>query len=267
MDPEDEDHVALEPGEAAPLPPADFRARVDHDGAEIAFCTYGAGAAVILLHGGLGNGEDWGNQVPALVEARYQVILIDSRGHGLSTRDARPFSYEQMADDVLAVMDALKVEKAAVVGWSDGAIIGLVMAMKCPSRVTRVFAFGGNMDLTGTKPISGSDPVIARAFGRAATAYARISPTPTEFKAFSGAIGKLMQTQPNYSAQDLGALRVPIAIVAGDFDEFITREHTDYLARSIPGARRIILPGVTHFAPLQRPTLFNDAMLAFLGLP
>src|SRR5712691_1539664 len=83
----------------------------------------GSGAPVILLHGGLGHSGNWGYQVPALVGAGYGTVVVDSRGHGRSTRDSRPYTYELMASDVLAVMDALHIENAAVVGWSDGACI------------------------------------------------------------------------------------------------------------------------------------------------
>lgn len=82
---------------------------------------------VVLLHGGLGHSGNWGYQVPALLGAGYQVILIDSRGHGRSTRDRRPFTYELMASDVLAVLDELGIAKASLVGWSDGACTALIL--------------------------------------------------------------------------------------------------------------------------------------------
>jgi pimeloyl-ACP methyl ester carboxylesterase len=75
----------------------------------------------------------------------------------------------------------------------------------------------------------------------------------------------MQQTQPNYSAHDLARISVPVAIVQSEHDEFIKREHAEYLADSIPNARYVLLPGVSHFAPLQRPALFNATMLAFLG--
>src|SRR3954469_12832189 len=184
----------------APLPEPEAQGTFAHDGARLAYSTYGAGPPVVLLHGGLGNREDWGNQVPVLVRGGYRAILIDSRGHGRSTRDARPFTYARMAADMLAVMDGLGVERAAIVGWSDGAILGLSLAMRHPARVSRVFAFGGNMDLSGVKPVSASDPSIARAIARSASAYARLSETPADFKAFCADVGKMMATEPNYSA-------------------------------------------------------------------
>jgi pimeloyl-ACP methyl ester carboxylesterase len=82
-----------------------------------------------------GHSGNWGYQVPALAKSGYRAVLIDSRGHGRSTRDSRPFTYELMASDVLAVMDVLHLGKAAVVGWSDGACIALILAIKAPARV------------------------------------------------------------------------------------------------------------------------------------
>src|SRR5712691_5580039 len=101
----------------------------------------GSGSPVILLHGGMGHSGNWGYQVPALVGTGYRAVLIDSRGHGRSTRDARPYTYELMASDVLAVMDALHIEKADLVGWSDGACAALILASKAPMRVAGVLFF------------------------------------------------------------------------------------------------------------------------------
>src|SRR6201996_5666568 len=112
----DDDLRKFEADGAAPLPVATVQGYVEHEGANIWYATYGSGSPVILLHGGLGHSGNWGYQVPVLVRSGYRAVLIDSRGHGRSTRDARPFLYERMASDVLAVMDALGLEKAALVG-------------------------------------------------------------------------------------------------------------------------------------------------------
>ena len=165
---------------------------------------------------------------------------------------------------MLAVLDTLRVEKAAFVGWSDGACIALVLAMQVPERVCGVFFFGCNMDPSGTKAMQPS-PVIDRCFSRHAKDYAQLSATPDAFQAFVGAVSEMMKTEPNYTAADLAKIRVPVAIVQSEFDEFIKPEHTAYLARSIPGASLIALPGVSHFAPLQRPALFNGAVLQFVA--
>jgi pimeloyl-ACP methyl ester carboxylesterase len=90
---------------AVPLPNADHQGYIEHDGVRIWYAAYSSGAPVILLHGGLGHGGNWGYQVPALIESGYRAIVLNSRGHGHSTRDERPYSYDLMAADVAAVMD------------------------------------------------------------------------------------------------------------------------------------------------------------------
>ena len=265
MESYDDDLKNFEARGALPLPVTSNQGYVDHDGARIWHATYGSGSPVILLHGGLGHSCNWGYQVPALVGSGHRVVLIDSRGHGRSTRDLRPFMYELMASDVLAVMDALHLEKAAIVGWSDGACIALILAMKAPARVSGVFFFGCNMDPSGVKKIEQPSPILDRCLARHAKDYAQLSATPDQFMAFFAAVSQMMETQPNYFASDLADIHVPVAIVQSAHDEFIKPEHAEYLARSIPGAELILLPGVSHFAPLQRPEQFNSVMSAFLG--
>jgi pimeloyl-ACP methyl ester carboxylesterase len=248
---------------AAPLP-ADARCgHVGSDGASIWYADCSEGPAVFLLHGGLGNAGNWGHQIAPLVEAGYRAVLIDSRGHGRSTRDDRPYSYELMATDVLAVMDTLGIGKAAIVGWSDGACTGLILGHRHPDRIAGVFFFACNVDPSGTLPFE-MTPLIERCFSRHKQDYAALSPTPEKFDEFVEAVGLMQRTQPNYSATDLGEITVPVTIVQAERDEFIKMEHADYLARSVPGARLVMLPDVTHFAPLQRPDVFNAAVLGFL---
>ena len=264
METYDDDLELFEAGGALPLPVTGEEGYVEHDGARIWYASYGSGLPVILLHGGLGNAENWGYQRAALTAGGYRVVLIDSRGHGRSTRDARPFAYELMASDVRAVLDALHLAKAVLAGWSDGATIALILAMNDPARVAGVFFFGCNMDPSGVKPVALPHPIIDRIFRRHAKDYARLSATPDRFQAFVGAVSLMMQTQPNYSAADLAQIRVPVTIAHSEHDEFIMREHAEYLARTIPGAQLVMLPDVSHFAPLQRPQQFNRAVLRFL---
>ena len=264
MEPYDDDISRFEAEGAPALPVTNDQGYVENDGARIWYFTYGFGTPVILLHGGLGHSGNWGYQVPALVRSGYRVVLIDSRGHGRSTRNARPYTYELMASDMLAVMDALHLEKASLVGWSDGACVALVLARRAPERVAGVFFFACNMDPSGVKPIE-PGPLLDRCFSRHTKDYARLSATPDQFNTLVEALAPMQRTQPNYSAQDLAEINVPVAIVQGEHDEFITRDHTEYLARSIPNAELLILKGVSHFAPLQRPEQFNTSMIAFLG--
>jgi pimeloyl-ACP methyl ester carboxylesterase len=264
MNAHDDDLTRFEADGAPELPAADVEGHVEHDGARIGYATYGAGAPVVLLHGGLGHSGNWGHQVPALVASGHRVVLVDSRGHGRSTRDAEPFHYERMAADVIAVLDALAIARASFVGWSDGALLALIVGMRAPARVERVFFFGCNVDPSGAKDVVPS-AVLGRCVRRHAADYARLSSTPGDFKAFAGAVDAMMKSEPNYSARELAAITVPVTIAQSEGDEFVRPEHAEYLARTIPNARLVILPGVTHFAPLQRPEVFDAAVLAFLA--
>jgi pimeloyl-ACP methyl ester carboxylesterase len=265
MEGHDDDLRKFEADGASPLPPTNDQGYVGHDGARIWYTCYGSGSPVILLHGGFGHSGNWGYQVPALVRSGYRAILLDSRGHGRSTRDSRPFTYELMASDVLAVMDALHVEKAGLVGWSDGACTGLILAAKAPKRAAGVFFFGCNMDPSGVKQITEPNPILDRCLARHKKDYALLSATPDQFNEFFDAVSLMQRTQPDYSAHDLNEIRVPVVIVHSEHDEFIKPEHAEYLARSIPNAELLVLRGVSHFAPLQKPELFSNAMLGFLG--
>ena len=260
---QDDELEKFEEEGAAALPTAAAEGHVLHDGAQIWYASYGAGPTVILLHGGLGHSGNWGYQVPALVESGYHVLLVDSRGHGRSTRDERPYTYHLMASDLLAVMDTLQIEKAALVGWSDGACIALVLASQTPERVHGVFFFGCNMDPSGTKEVEFS-PILRRCMGRHSRDYALLSATPDQFDVFSHAVGLMMQTEPNYTPEDLAQLDVPVTVVQSEHDEFIKPEHAEYLAKTLPNAELILLRGVSHFAPLQRPDLFNETVITFL---
>lgn len=227
------------------------------------YAVFGHGRPVILLHGGLANSNYWGNQIRAL-DKHYKVVVMDSRGHGRSTRDKTPYGYDLMASDVLGLMNYLKINKAAIVGWSDGAIIGLDIAMHHPERVAKLFAFAANSDPSGVADTAKS-PVFNAFIARAGHEYARLSATPTQYRAFVAQITKMWQTQPHWTASDLEKIHVPTWIVDGDHDEAIKRENTEFMAAHIPGAGLLILPEVSHFAFLQDPVQFNEALLHFLA--
>ncbi|HZZ18053.1 MAG TPA: alpha/beta hydrolase [Opitutaceae bacterium] len=263
MEFQDDELLTFEAEGAPPLPETAEEGYLERDGARIWFSSHGTGKPVILLHGGLGHGGNWGHQVPVLVESGHRAIVIDSRGHGRSTRDARPYTYALLASDVLAVMDALGVNRAAMVGWSDGATVALVLAMNSPERVQGVFFFACNMDASGVKPFQAT-PALNRCFSRHGKDYARLSATPDAFMKFVESVSHMMNTDHNSTPEQLAAISVPVAIVQSERDEFIKPEHAQYLARTIPGAEFIRLDGVSHFAPLQRPARFNAAILGFL---
>jgi pimeloyl-ACP methyl ester carboxylesterase len=233
------------------------------NGIQVYYAVYGEGPPLILLHGGLANANYWGNQVPVFART-HRVVVMDSRGHGRSTRDAQPYGYDLMAADVLGLMDFLGIKRAALVGWSDGGIIGLDIALHHPERLTRLFAFGANTDPSGVREDLDKSATFNRFIAEAGKAYQRLSKTPDDYDGFVKAIGTMWETQPNWTADQLRGITVPTAIADGEHDEAIKRAHTEAMARLIPGAKLIILPGVSHFAMLQNPRLFNAAVLGFI---
>jgi pimeloyl-ACP methyl ester carboxylesterase len=252
--------MTLPPTPSLPAPVQSGTAPVN--GVRIWYATFGHGDPVILLHGGLANANYWGNLVRTL-QGRYQVVVMDSRGHGRSTRDSTPYGYDLMESDVVGLMDFLKIRKAAIVGWSDGAIIGLDMAMKHPDRLTKLFAFAANSDPSGVGDIAHS-PVFNAFEARAETEYGTLSPTPHDYKSFLGQIEKMWASQPNWTAAQLHAITTPTWIVDGDHDEAIKRENTEFMAAQIPGAGLLLQPEVSHFSFLQDPQQFNTDVLHFL---
>jgi pimeloyl-ACP methyl ester carboxylesterase len=252
--------LTLPPTPTLPTPEHSGLAPVN--GIKIWYAVFGAGRPVILLHGGLANSNYWGNQVRAL-ERRYEVIVMDSRGHGRSTRDGKPYGYDLMASDVLALLGYLRVPKVAIVGWSDGAIIGLDIVMHHPRQVSKLFAFAANSDPSGVADISKS-PVFNAYIARAEREYRALSPTPDGYQDFLAQIEKMWATQPHWTAADLASIHVPTWIVDADHDEAIKRENTEFMAASIPDAGLLIQPEVSHFSFLQDPGQFNDDVLHFL---
>jgi pimeloyl-ACP methyl ester carboxylesterase len=250
-----------------PTPPpiaTDRSGQAQVNGVSIHYAIYGQGSPVIFLHGGLANADYWGEQVLP-VAVRHTVILMDSRGHGRSSRDARPYGYDLMADDVVALMDQLKIAKADIVGWSDGGILGIDLAMRHRDRVGKVFAFAANTVTSGVKDGVEQNPTFAAFIARAGHEYQAYSATPKEYGAFVDQISRMWAEQPNWSDAELKAIDTPILVVDGDHDEAIKREHIEYIAATIPHAGLLILPNTSHFAFLQDPRQFNFAILHFLG--
>lgn len=249
-----------------PMPPPESTGQVDVNGASIFYALYGSDNAevVLLLHGGLGAGEDFGGQIGALA-AKYKVVVIDSRGHGRSTDDDQPYGYHLMAGDVMGVMDSLGIAKAAVVGWSDGGNIGLDMAIHSPDRLTGLFALGANYQVTGVRPSAFNDALVHAYVGHAAAQYAGISPTPDAFKSFSAKVFGMWKTQPAFSDEQLAGITTPTVIAAGVYEEAIDEAHTKSLAALIPGAKLLLIDNSSHFAHWQQVEAVNSAILEFLA--
>lgn len=249
------------------LPEPSRHGVVDLANARIWFATFGSrdAPAVLLLHGGGGSSDYWGDLIRELATTHY-VIVTDSRGQGRSTNEATAISYRQMATDTVAVLDHLGIAQAAVVGWSDGANTGLYLALSQPDRIRALFAFAGNANPGGYQP--NNNPAAMRAYVvRTAEEYKRLSPHPARYGEIMKQLSAMWKTEPALTASELGHIRSRTAIVHAEQDEVIRRGHSEWIAQQIPSSRFILLPGSGHFAPLQVPALFNKAVRDFLAAP
>ncbi|MBP2167342.1 pimeloyl-ACP methyl ester carboxylesterase [Erwinia toletana] len=233
------------------------------NGIDLYYGVIGKGSPVIFIHGGLANSDYWGKQVPVIAR-NHQVIVLDSRGHGRSTRSSQPYGYDLMTDDVVALMDHLHLQKADIVGWSDGAIIGIDLALRHAGRINKVFAFAPNTTTAGVRADVAENPLFASYIARAGEEYQRLSKTPDQYNSFVEQIGHMWETQPNWSDSQLQSIRTPILVADGDHDEGILRPHLEHIAATIPQAGLLIIPNTSHFAFMQAPDEFNDALVNFL---
>jgi pimeloyl-ACP methyl ester carboxylesterase len=256
--------------QTCPMPPAMPEATthgtVPVDGAEIYYATYGKGSPVILLHGGLGNSDHWANQVPALAE-HFQVIAIDSRGQGRSTRTHAPITYDAMAGDVIAVMDKLEVPRASIVGWSDGGEIALKLAISHPGRVDHVFVFGTNYDANGSKPRGGHPSATFAAYAAKSRAdYLKLSKvSPRQFDELVDWLLPVWRNPMGFTKDQLRSIQAPTMVADGDHDEIIVLAQVEEMAQLIPHAKLAVIKDTSHFALWQDPLDFNKILLDFLS--
>ena len=237
---------------------------VEINGASIYYEIYGAGEPLLLLHGGLGNGKYFANQIPVLAE-HYQLIVMDSRGHGRSSFDDKPITYALMASDVLGLLDHLAIEKASIVGWSDGGIIGLEIAINNPERLNKVVAYGANFDPTGVRLDVGTNEYFNAYINAAYEDYLALSPAPERWDEFLNNISVMWATLPNYTEEQLKAITTPFLILDGETEEAIDLNQTKLMALLIPGAELNLMPGTGHFAMFEQPAEFNQIVLDYLS--
>ncbi|KAA0699987.1 alpha/beta hydrolase [Neorhizobium sp. P12A] len=223
------------------------------------YAEYGQGDPILFIHGGLGNADVWGNQIKDFARD-HLVIVADSRGHGRSTRSEQPFGYDLMTSDYVALLDYLKLDKVTLVGWSDGGIIGIDMAMTHPEKLKQVVAQAANVTTDGVKSDVMNNATFSNYINVAGEQYKKLSPTPTEYDAFVNQISAMWASQPAWTASDLSKITVPVTLAIGDHDEAVKLDHTEMMAKEIPGAKLVVLKDASHFAMLQDPEGY-DAMI------
>lgn len=227
---------------------------------------HGSGPPLLLLHGGLGNGMQFEKQVPAFEKTR-EVIVPDCRAQGRTSVGDAPLSYHLMAEDIVALLDTLHLVRVDVMGWSDGGVIGLDIAIHHPARIAHLVTFGANASPEG---LNAPD----RAWAETATAeslgagmkegWTKLNPQPGRYEAAMNGILEMWRSQPNFTPAELHSIRAKVLIGAGEHD-VVRREHSEALAHAIPGAQLWIVPGASHSAMMEQPDLVNRKVLEFLG--
>lgn len=242
---------------------------IERQGARISYAVYGQGEPVLLLHGGLSNRLCWFSQLPWLVSAGRQVILIDTRGHGESTRGETALSYSIFADDTLAVLNKLGIQHTDIVGWSDGGIIALLLAMEHPERVGRIVAISANFHPSGLLADADMlrnpderdaqnhimDTVRGWFFSQGNEAHAALS---TELQ-------QLWKTAPQLVHTDLQSINAPTLVLAGEND-VIDIAHSGDLAQHLASGKIEIILGAGHTALITHATEVNEQIASFLGV-
>ncbi len=228
---------------------------------------HGEGEPLLLMHGGFCTIDTFFGLTPELAK-HYRVILPERRGHG-RTADPGEISYQLMAQDTIAFMQALGIESAHLVGYSDGANTGMLVAIQRPDLAKKFVSIGGNFD-------AGGMTAEANAMMEHATpdsfipmlvnAYKAVSPDgPDHFPIVFEKIMRMWKNEPKITLEDLGRIKAQTLVLVGDRD-LMTLEHSVELFRAIPGAQLCIVPGTTHGLIFEKPALVNQAILNFLSV-
>ncbi|MBK7368745.1 MAG: alpha/beta hydrolase [Candidatus Eisenbacteria bacterium] len=259
--------VSAAPLSAASAPaPGPVSAYFEARGLRTYYELRGSGSPLLLLHGGAGNGKQFEHQVGAF-EREHRLIVPDCCCQGRTTCREDSLTYHAMAEDMIALLDHLGVKQVDVMGWSDGGDIGLDLAMHHPDRIRRLVTFGANLDPTGLNEPDQRWAATATpdSLGPGMRAgWIELAPDSTRYVDAMTRVLALWRTQPRWTTADLGRIRARVLVCAGEHD-LIRRDHTESIARAIPGAKLWIVPGASHGAMLEKPELVNPRVLRFLA--
>ena len=231
----------------------------DNRGFKMYYEIYGSGAPLLIIHGNGGSIQDFTNQIP-FFEKKYKVIVADSRAQGKSIDNGDSLSYEMMTDDLDALLDHLHLDSCYVIGWSDGGINGLLLAIRHPDKVKKLAVTGANL-------VPDSSAVEPEIFTWAKSLSDSINKLPLspESKTYRK-LFHLLAFEPNIKTAQLQTIKCPVLVIGGDHD-VIRTSHTMLIAESIPKSYLWILPNSGHSTPVVYKNIFNDIVSDFFKNP
>ena len=242
-------------------------AYLETGGIRMYYETAGTGEPLVLLHGGMCPAETFDGQTPALA-GEYRVYVPERRGHGRTPDVDGPITYDVMAADTIAFMEAAGIASAHLVGFSDGALVALLVALRRPELVRRLVLIGQAVNFEHMLPemrafmevLSVDDlPPMLRAL------YAAASPDgPEHFDVVFGKCAAMWRTDPGIAFAQLEQLTAPTLLLCGDRD-MVSLEHAAAMQRALPDVQVGVVPGATHGLPMEKPELTNRLLLEFLA--
>ncbi len=227
------------------------------DDASIYYEIYGTGEPLLLLHGNNQSISAFINQINEFSN-HYKVIAVDTRGHGNSADESNgPLNYELFAGDMKRLLDELQLKKVNILGWSDGGITGLIMAMKYPDYVNKLAVMGANI-------FPAPDALKDVVFRDVNELIDDIKDNTDKPSVNQKRIYELVLNEPQLAFDDLKKIKAPVLVMAGQND-VVTENHTRQIAESIPNSQLVIFKNASHFAPYYNAAEFNQAVLAFFN--
>ena len=222
------------------------------------FTVHGAGdETVLLLHGGLSNSDALLDTIGGPLGEQRRVAAFDRREHGRTADTPEAFHYESMVDETIAVIEHLG-GPVHIIGWSDGGIVGLLLALRRPELVGRLVSIGSNYhcnalpDFTATADRN-HDPAVVAGRARLAAAYAERSPDgPDHWAIVAAKTYHMFGIEPQLTVEDLARAPIPVLLMAGD-DDVIPLSHTAAFFAGLPEAQLAIMPGASHALPREHP--------------
>jgi len=237
---------------------------VNTRGFKMYYESYGKGEPLLIIHGNGGSIENFRFQIPYFAK-QYRVIVADSRAQGKSVDPRDSLSYEMMTDDLNALLDTLHIKQAFVIGWSDGGINGLLLAMRHPDKVKKLAVTGANL----WPDTSAIEPFV---YNFAYNMNLRAADSVKKYKKTNAALNTevkllhLLTYEPHIKLEDLKKITCPALIIGGDHD-VIRPKHTMLIAQHITQSYLWILPNSGHSTPIVYKDMFNQVVGDFFAKP